>query len=95
MTYRKCRNPHPTPEGEKVITSEDIILLAIECFNWKRPKVVSWFNKENARLKKARPSELVDRGQGKLVVEFLESKKAERLHNEYLVEERRLAKENK
>lgn len=78
MTYRKCRNPHRT-DGP---TMEQIVTLAIECFGWKRPKVLSWYAKENLRLKKARPQELVDRGQGELVIEFLEERRRERLHNQ-------------
>lgn len=82
MTYRRCRNPHPTPEGEEPITEGEIIEMAMECFGWDRKKVKSWYLKENPRLKKARPSELVDRGLGYLVVEFLKLKNEERLVNE-------------
>lgn len=82
MPYRKCRNPHPTPEGEEPITEAEIVEMAIECFGWDRKKVKSWYLKENPRLKKARPSELVDRGMGHLVVEFLKIKKEERLSNQ-------------
>ena len=89
MPYRRCRNPHPLPEGEEPVTEADIIELAMECFGWSRQKVKSWYLKENPRLRKARPSEMVDRGQGYLVVEFLESKREERLANENRVANRR------
>lgn len=89
MTFRKCRNPHPVPEGEEPVTELEIIELAMECFGWPKAKVKSWYLKENPRLKKARPSELVDRGQGLLVIEFLEAKREERYHNERLLEKRR------
>ena len=89
MTYRKCRNPHPTPEGEEPITEGEIIEMAMDCFGWDRKKVKSWYLKENPRLKKARPSELIDRGQGHLVVEFLKLKKEERLHNERIDQKRK------
>lgn len=82
MTFRKCRNPHPLEEGEKPITEQDIIELAMECFAWDRKKVKSWYLKENPRLRKSRPSELIDRGQGQLVVDFLESRRAERINNQ-------------
>lgn len=82
MTYRRVRNPHPLPEGESPVTMNDIIELAMDAFGWKKQKVMSWYSKENPRLKKARPSELVDRGQGKQVIEFLEAKKQERLDNQ-------------
>ena len=94
MPYRKCRNPHQTPEGQEPVTEQDIIELAMECFGWDRKKVKSWYLKENPRLRKSRPSELVDRGQGHIVVEFLESKREERLNNERLSEERREKKRN-
>lgn len=87
MTYRRCRNPHPLPEGKEPVTQEDIIELAIECFGWPRAKVKSWYMKENPRLKKAKPYELVDRNQGHLVVDFLEEKREERLANQRRVME--------
>ena len=89
MTYRRCRNPHPIPEGEEPITEAEIIEMAMECFAWDRKKCKSWYLKENPRLKKARPSELIDRGQGHLVVEFLKSKREERLHNEMIAQRRK------
>lgn len=92
MTYRKCRNPHPTPEGEEPITEGEIIEMAMECFAWDRKKCKSWYLKENPRLKKARPSELIDRGQGHLVVEFLNAKKEERFHNEAIAQKRKESK---
>lgn len=82
MTYRRCKNPHPLPEGEEPVTIEEIIELAMECFNWPRAKVKSWSEKENPRLKKSRPRELCDRNQGWMVVDFLEEKREERLANE-------------
>lgn len=63
-------------------TSGEIIQLAIECFGWTREKVLSWYERENPRLKKSRPSELVNRGQGQVVIEFLESKRQERITNQ-------------
>ena len=77
MTYRRCRNPHRT-DG---LTRAQVIELAIKAFDWPRAKVLSWYEKENPRLKKARPSELVDRGQSEIVEEFLNLKNQERLAN--------------
>jgi uncharacterized protein (DUF2384 family) len=94
MTYRKCRNPHPTPEGEELFTEAEIKALAAECFGWPKAKVNSWYTKENPRLRKSRPQELVDRGQGQLVVDFLESKREEKYANERRVEERKEKKKN-
>lgn len=39
---------------------------------------MSWVEKENASLKHARPRELVDRGQGELVIELLNKREADR-----------------
>ena len=89
MTYRKCRNPHPTPEGEEPVTMDDVITAAMDAFGWKKQKVMSWYNKENPRLNKSRPSEKVDRGLGKQVLEFLEEKYEERVANERRVTEKK------
>lgn len=75
MTYRRCRNPHRT-DGP---TLEQIITLAMEKLGWTRKKVMSWVEKENASLKHARPRELVDRGQGELVIELLEKRERDRV----------------
>lgn len=82
MTYRRCKNPHPLPEGEEPVTLEEVIEYAIEAFGWSRAKVKSWTEKENPRLKKSRPRELCDRNQGYMVIEFLEEKREERITNQ-------------
>jgi uncharacterized protein (DUF2384 family) len=89
MPRRTVRDPHPLPEGEAPISMNEIIELAMECFGWPKAKVMSWYQKENPRLKKSRPSELVDRNQGRLVVEFLESRRVERINNEHAAELRK------
>lgn len=75
MSYRRCRNPHKT-DGP---TLEEIVELAIKKLGWNRKKVMSWVEKENPALKHARPRELVDRGQGELVVELLDKRERDRL----------------
>jgi len=50
----------------------------MEKLKWTRKKVMSWVEKENASLKHARPRELVDRGQGELVIELLNKREADR-----------------
>lgn len=75
MSYRRCRNPHKT-DGP---TLEEIVELAIKKLGWNRKKVMSWVEKENPALKHARPRELVDRGQGELVIELLEKRERDRL----------------
>ena len=74
MPKRKCRNPIRT-DG---LTMEQIITLAMEKLEWSREKVLSWYEKENASLKKARPSELVDRGTTDPIVELLNKREADR-----------------
>jgi hypothetical protein len=61
---------------------EQIIVAAIDAFDWPKKKVMSWYMLENPRLNKSRPQELVDRGKGELVLEFLALKKEERLKNQ-------------
>jgi hypothetical protein len=78
MTKRHNRSS-ANPEGP---SSGEIIILAMECFEWTREKVLSWYERENPRLNKSRPSELVARGQGQKVIEFLESKRQERVTNQ-------------
>ena len=75
MSYRRCRNPHKT-DGP---TLEEIVELAIKKLGWNRKKVMSWVEKENSALKHARPRELVDRGQGELVIELLDKRERDRL----------------
>lgn len=78
MTYRRCRNPHRT-DGS---TLEQIITTAMQKLKWSRKKVMSWVEKENPALKHARPRELVDRGQGELVLELLEKRERDRTNEQ-------------
>jgi D-lyxose ketol-isomerase len=50
----------------------------MEKLQWPRKKVMSWVEKENPSLKHARPRELVDRGQGELVIALLEKRENDR-----------------
>ena len=74
MTKRTCRNPLRT-DG---LTENQVIELAMKKLKWTREKVVSWYNKENAALKKARPRELVERGDTDRIVELLDRRERER-----------------
>jgi D-lyxose ketol-isomerase len=51
----------------------------MEKLGWPRKKVMSWTEKENPALKHARPRELVDRGQGELVIELLNKRERDRV----------------
>lgn len=85
MTYRRCRNPHRT-DGP---TLEQIVTLAMEKLGWPRKKVMSWTEKENPSLKHARPRELVDRGQGELVIELLNKRERDRVKEDKRREEKK------
>jgi hypothetical protein len=74
MTYRRCRNPHRT-DG---LTHQQVVELAMEKLQWSKAKVLSWMEKENASLNKARPRELVDRGQTELIEELLDKREKDR-----------------
>jgi hypothetical protein len=63
-------NPSPT--------HQEIISLAMEKLNWKRPKVLSWYKLENPHLGGARPEELVNRGESDRVIDFLNRRERER-----------------
>jgi hypothetical protein len=85
MPYRRCRNPHKT-DGP---TLEQIVVLAMEKLQWPRKKVLSWVEKENPSLKYARPRELVDRGQGELVIELLNKRERDRKKEDKRREEKK------
>lgn len=57
---------------------EEIIELAMEKLQWKRPKVLSWYKLENPHLGGARPEELVNRGESDRVIAFLVRRERER-----------------
>lgn len=75
MSYRRCRNPHRL-DGPNL---EQIVVYAIAKLGWTRKKVLSWVELENASLKGSRPRELVDRGQGELVLALLDKRQRDRL----------------
>jgi len=74
MTKRKCRNPHNNGN----LTMEQIITLAMDKLGWPRAKCLSWYEKENASLKHARPRELMERGQTNLIEELLNKREKDR-----------------
>ena len=50
----------------------------MEKFGWTKTKCISWYEKENPSLKKARPRELVERGQTELIEELLNKRERDR-----------------
>ena len=67
---------YETPVQERDdLTKDEVITLAMECFQWKELKCLSWYKLQNPSLGGNSPKELVQRKQtGKLVV-FLNSKR--------------------
>jgi hypothetical protein len=63
------------------LSQEEIIVMAMDAFGWSYKKILSWYNKENANLKKARPSELVERGNTDPIVELLQRRSIELKNN--------------
>lgn len=59
------------------MTKDEIVALAMECFQWKELKCLSWYKLQNPHLGGNSPKELVQRGQTSKIVEFLESKRFE------------------
>jgi hypothetical protein len=63
------------------LSQEEIISMAMDAFGWPYKKILSWYNKENANLNKARPSELVERGNTDPIVELLKRRSSELRNN--------------
>ena len=84
MPKRRCRNPLRT-DG---LTRDQVIQMAIEKLEWPRAKVLSWYEKENASLKKARPRELVERGDTDRIVDLLNKREYDRKSEQRNKEER-------
>lgn len=62
---------------EAEIDQTYVLELAWETYGWTNAKILSWYKKENRNLGGASPKELVDRGEGLKVVEFLAQKSFE------------------
>lgn len=59
-------------------THQDMITFAMKKLQWNQKKVMSWYKLENPHLGGARPEELVNRGESKQVIAFLERREQER-----------------
>ncbi len=60
------------------LTKEEVVALAMECFQWKELKCLSWYKLQIAALGGNSPKELVQRKQTSKIVAFLEMKRLER-----------------
>lgn len=59
------------------LTKEEVIALAMEAFQWKELKCLSWYKLQNPHLGGNSPMELVQRKQTSKIVAFLRKKAAE------------------
>lgn len=57
------------------ITKEEVIALAMEVMDWKLSRAISWYKTENRWFKGNSPKELVQRGEGQTLIDFLESRR--------------------
>jgi hypothetical protein len=62
---------------DQTIDKPYIIKLAKDCLNWKEAKIISWYKLENRWLGGVSPHELVNRGEGQKVIDFLESRRSD------------------
>jgi hypothetical protein len=79
MTKRRCRDKI----SEHGLTEAEVIQMAMDKLQWPKAKVISWYNKENPALKKARPRELVDRGDTDRIVELLDKRERDRIAEQF------------
>ena len=63
------------PERENH-SKEEIVELAMDAFQWKEAKVLSWYKLQIPQLSGNSPKELVQREQTSTLVTFLKKKKA-------------------
>ena len=61
------------------LTKEEVIQLAINSFQWKELKCLSWYKIQNRFLGGNSPKELVQRQQTSKIVAFLKQKAIDRL----------------
>ncbi len=64
------------------LTKEEVIQLAMDCFQWKELKCLSWYKIQNRFLGGNSPKELVQRGQTAKIVVFLKQKAQDRLRGQ-------------
>jgi hypothetical protein len=57
------------------LTKEEVIQLAMQCFNWKEAKCISWYKLQNPLLGGNSPMELVQREQTSKILVFFAQKK--------------------
>lgn len=82
LKFAEPRDPRETKEpiGEDRddLTKDEVIRLAMEAFQWKELKCLSWYKLQNRHLGGNSPMELVQRHQTSKIVAFLRRKASER-----------------
>ena len=61
------------------LTKEEVIRLAMDSFQWKELKCLSWYKIQNRFLGGNSPKELVQRKQTSKIIAFLKQKAIDRL----------------
>jgi hypothetical protein len=71
----KTEDPAPCRDDH---TKDEIITLAMNAFQWKELKCLSWYKLQTPHLGGNSPMELVQRRQTSKIIEYLNQKVAER-----------------
>jgi hypothetical protein len=74
-------NPAPVRNDH---SKEEIIELAMQAFEWKEAKCLSWYKLQTAHLGGNSPMELVQRKQTAKIIAYLQQKAAERKSRDLL-----------
>ena len=61
------------------LNKNEVIKLAMEAFQWKEAKVISWYKLQNPHLGGNSPMELVQRKQTLKLIDFLKQKTLDRI----------------
>ena len=71
-------------------SKEEIIELAMEAFEWKESKCLSWYKLQIPQLNGNSPMELVQRGQTSKIIDFLDKRHLELKKNQKAAQEREM-----
>lgn len=78
----KLKFAEPNPEKYETqtdrddLTKEEVVKLAMDSYQWKEAKCLSWYKLQNKYLGGNSPMELVQRKQTAKIVDFLRKKAA-------------------
>ena len=71
-----AQNYEPEAAEREDLSKEEVIQLAMESYQWKELKCLSWYKLQNPHLGGNSPMELVQRKQTAKIVSFLKKKAA-------------------